>query len=142
MTHVSKKKLTPKTRQQIDEFLFALFKQAQNNDSSKDIVVSVLTPTERVMVAKRIFIVFLLTNKETPYLISEKMGVSPSTVARLSEQVEQGKFDSLIPHLPQKQSASKLQNEYINSFFSMMFAILGSAMNTKSLHELQRKYLQ
>lgn len=74
------------------EKLFDLFFEVVGNQSSKSefkkIFVDLLTPAERIMLAKRVAIIYLLMKKIEYYNICDRLKVSPSTVAKYSLLME------------------------------------------------------
>jgi uncharacterized protein YerC len=62
------------------------------------------TQTEKLMLAKRLAIVFMLEQKESIYAIEQVLKVSPSTVARMSVKHENGGYEELISEIKKHQS--------------------------------------
>ncbi len=58
-------------------------------------VHSILTPTERIMLAKRLAIITMLDRKHSYYQIGQVLNVSISTIRRLHKRLESGDFDPL-----------------------------------------------
>ncbi|KKQ24200.1 MAG: hypothetical protein US40_C0002G0031 [Candidatus Roizmanbacteria bacterium GW2011_GWC2_37_13] len=79
--------------------LFNLFFEVMGKKSSKEefmkVVFDLLSPAERIMVAKRVAIIFLLMKKIDYYNICEKLKVSPSTVAKFALLME--KSEGIVP---------------------------------------------
>lgn len=83
MPHVSKKKLPDKTlRQILDSFLFVLTSTKKKEEMSK-FLDAFLSNTEKIMLAKRLAIVFLLSEGVEETKISETLLVTQSTVSRI-----------------------------------------------------------
>lgn len=55
-----------------------------------------LTPTERIMLSKRFAIIYLLTRGYSFSAIQETLRVSPSTIARIWEAVQKGKYAEVV----------------------------------------------
>ena len=62
------------------------------------------TKTEKLMLAKRLAIIFMLDQKESTYAISNILKVSQSTVARISLKQENGEYGDIIEEM-RKQSS-------------------------------------
>lgn len=83
MTHVSRKKLPDKVlRQILDSFLFVLTSTKKKEEMSK-FLDAFLSNTEKIMLAKRLAIVFLLSEAVEETKISEILKVTQSTVSRI-----------------------------------------------------------
>jgi Trp operon repressor len=78
MTHVSRKKLPRNTRATIDMQLLKVFSK-----HTKTLVQELLTPTERLMLAKRLAILTMLAEHRSYYRIHRSLRVSVSTVRRM-----------------------------------------------------------
>src|SRR3989344_8936651 len=85
------------------EKLFDLFFEVVGNKSSKDefrkIFIDLLTPAERIMLAKRVAIVYLLMKKIEYDNICDRLKVSPTTVAKYSLLME--KSEGIVPTFKQ-----------------------------------------
>ncbi len=83
MTHVSRKKLPDKVlRQILESFLFVLTSTKKKEEMSK-FLDAFLSNTEKIMLAKRLAIVFLLSEAVEETKISETLLVTQSTVSRI-----------------------------------------------------------
>jgi len=83
MTHVSRRKLSPKILKQIiNSFLLVLVKTRKKEEMAK-FLDALLSKTEKIMLAKRIAIVYLLSEKVEQKAIAETLGVTEFTVSRL-----------------------------------------------------------
>jgi Trp operon repressor len=95
MPHVSKRKLKEDQFKKIYEKLGTVFDSAGKNNKSKLILQEFLTPTEKIMLAKRLAIIFMLNEKVSIYHIAETLFVSPSTVERMSLKYQCGEYVNL-----------------------------------------------
>ena len=93
MPHVSKKQLDKETFEKIFRKLIAVLERAQNQKKLTPILDELLTETEKIMLAKRLAIVLMLSGNTPQHRISEALFVSPSTVTRISLGIEIGKYD-------------------------------------------------
>ncbi|MAZ67696.1 hypothetical protein CL652_02930 [bacterium] len=92
MVHVSKNKVSPQITAQIYDQLASLFlANTRKSDFSKTLF-EILTPTERLMLAKRVGIMSMLTYGSSIRTISSTLKVSTATVFKLSEQLNHEKF--------------------------------------------------
>lgn len=93
MPHVSRKKLDEKTFEKIFRKLIAVLERAQNQKKLTPLLGELFTETEKTMLAKRLAVVLMLSGDTPQHRISEALFVSPSTVTRLSFDIEIGKYD-------------------------------------------------
>lgn len=95
MTHVSKHKIKPEIERKIvNAFMDSLF--STNLKRGKARVYAILTPTERIMLAKRLAIITMLERNHSYYEIAKTLNVSISTIHRLQGRVLAGHFDPLL----------------------------------------------
>lgn len=95
MPHVSKKELDKKTFEKLFTKLVKILQKAQSKNKFSYVLDELLTDTEKIMLAKRLAIILLLFAKFPQHRISDTLFVSPSTVARMSLNVEIGKYDAI-----------------------------------------------
>ena len=93
MPHVSKKLLQKKDFLKIHN---QLFKAISETYDSKAIFNELLTKTEKLMLAKRLATIYMLSKGESKYSIHMMLKVSTSTVRIISNRIELGHFKSLI----------------------------------------------
>jgi len=98
MPHISKRKIDTKTRRKLEEHLVSILLDTDFNTREK-IFRELFTETEKLMLAKRIAIILGLEINLSTYAISEKIKVSPSTVARFENKIQLGKYPHLIKWL-------------------------------------------
>jgi Trp operon repressor len=92
MPHTSSRKLKKEQFEKIYEKLVLIFNNAGKNNKSRLILDEFLTPTEKIMLAKRLVIIFMLNEKISIYHISDALKVSPSTVERMSLKHQFGEY--------------------------------------------------
>jgi uncharacterized protein YerC len=94
MTHVSKRKLSPETERKIsDAFVRSLL--STNISRGKARLHSLLTTTEKIMLAKRLAVITMLEQGDSQYRIMKTLNVSVSTIGRLDRKRRRGDFDPL-----------------------------------------------
>lgn len=105
------------------EKLFDLFFEVVGNQSSKDefkkIFVDLLTPAERIMLAKRVAIIYLLMKKIEYYNICDRLKVSPTTVAKFSLLME--KSEGIVPAFKEIVKTDKVKL-FLEEVFNNIFA--------------------
>ncbi len=93
MPHVSSKKLKKEHLQKIyREFGIALEKSTKKSDFLNDF----LTRTEKIMLAKRFAVIYLLSQEVPTSYIAESLLMSPATIYRMSLKYDIGKYSSLL----------------------------------------------
>jgi uncharacterized protein YerC len=96
MPHISPKKLKAEVLQNLyAEFSDSLEKSARST-KSKFFLSSLLTETEKTMLAKRFAAVYLLSKDIPVMYISEALLMSPATIHRMSAQYDLGKYSVLL----------------------------------------------
>lgn len=102
MPHVSSKKLKKEILDRLyTEFGKALEKSAQKS-RTKFFIGDLLTKTEKIMLAKRFAIIYLLSQDVPVSYIVESLGVSYPTLSRMSLKYDIGKYSSLLKTLAEK----------------------------------------
>ena len=107
MPHISKQKLKKETLRQLDKKLVSTFENAYESRAFAKVFRELFTRTEKIMFAKRLAIVFLLSKEIPQHRIVDMLKVSPSTVAKMSLKLENGKFETII-------KTTKKKNELVN----------------------------
>ena len=108
MPHISKTKLKQKTFLKINTLLIDSLFSKSAGGNGKNVLKSLLTKTERVMLAKRLAVIVLLDRSYSIYRIAKSLKVSPSTVARIKEDMTT-KYGMLC-----KQTQGKRMNDFLN----------------------------
>ncbi len=105
------------------EKLFDLLFEVIGNKSSKDefrkIFIDLLTPAERIMLAKRVAIIYLLMKKIEYYNICDRLKVSPTTVAKYALLME--KSEGIVPTFKQIVKVDKVKI-FLEEIFNNIFA--------------------
>lgn len=91
MPHVSKHAIAEKVVQELEERIIAVLSDTGSKTRNK-IFKEILTKTERLMIAKRLAMIYLIQKGTATHTISEMLKVSPSTVARFEYKLEQNYF--------------------------------------------------
>ena len=91
MPHISKRKPDAKTVADLENYLLSIMNKAGSKTRLR-IFGELLTETEKIMLAKRLAIIFLVRKGLSPYKISELLKISPSTVERFEKSIEFGRY--------------------------------------------------
>ena len=96
MPHISSKKLTKENLNKLyREFANALQKSERKSQMAF-FLNDILTHTEKIMLAKRFAVIYLLSKGVPHSYIYESLHMSPATIARMSLKYEIGKYSSLL----------------------------------------------
>src|SRR5258708_14418 len=96
MPHVSSNKLSLPLQDKLYKKLLQIFSQAHKKKNFSLVFQELLTDTEKIMFAKRIAIVLLLESDTPQEKIVDILKVSPTTVSKMSLQVEIGAYANTI----------------------------------------------
>jgi uncharacterized protein YerC len=96
MPHVSRHKLDPKLRNKILAKFIKILISAKDSRSLTLILDELLTSTEKVMLAKRLAVIAMVSSDIPHERISQVLKLSPTTVAKLSLGVEVGKYKTIV----------------------------------------------
>ena len=96
MPHISSKKLKKENLQKLyNEFSIALEKSAKKS-WIKLFLNDFLTQTEKIMLAKRFAVIYLLSKNIPTSYIAEALCMSPATIFRMSLKYDTNKYFSLL----------------------------------------------
>ena len=95
MTNISKKKLDSKTLDSIFRRFILVFERAQSKKKLPLVLNEILSKSEKIMLTKRVAAALLLFGDTPQHRIADVLHLSPTTVSKISLQVELGKYDSI-----------------------------------------------
>lgn len=96
MTHISSKKLKKETLNKLyDQFGKALEKSSRKSGVSF-FLGDLLTRTEKIMLAKRFAVIYLLAQGLPTSYIAESLRMSYTTITKMSIKYETGKYSLLL----------------------------------------------
>lgn len=116
MTRISKKYLNEEVIMKLYRLFFEMFSRSNNQEEFFSLINDLLSSTEKIMIAKRIGIIYLLIKKVDCRTIAETLKVSTSTVLFYSIILDkkQTKIVSLIRQM--------LKKEKVLNFLDDLFA--------------------
>jgi len=139
MPHVSQRKLKKEQFEKIYEKLALIFDNTGKNKGSKFILEEFLTPTEKIMLSKRLAIIFMLNEKISIHYISDALLVSPSTVERMSLRHQFGEYS----HISDIAKKNKPEIWEILKILILIGLTPRAGKNRwKWFYEIDKKYLQ
>ena len=92
MPHISQKKISKEHLKNIYDQLVSMFDTSGHSRQSDMLIKEFLTYTEKIMLAKRLAILFMLDQQVSKHYISSVLSISPSTVNRISLRFEKNKY--------------------------------------------------
>lgn len=95
MPHISAKKLENDVFRQIHHRFIQMVVDVKDRKASTSFLSEFFTPTEKIMLAKRLTTVFMLASGCSFLTIERTLKVSPTTIAFFAEKLETGEFDYL-----------------------------------------------
>ncbi|PIV11207.1 hypothetical protein COS50_01445, partial [Candidatus Roizmanbacteria bacterium CG03_land_8_20_14_0_80_35_26] len=114
MTRISKFPVQDNVLEKLFDLLFEVLGNQEDQEEFSKVIYDLLSPTERIMVAKRVAIVYLLMKKIDYYNISDVLKVTPNTIAKF--QAIRKKSKGIVKSLKHI-----VRNEKIANFFEKLF---------------------
>lgn len=137
MTNVSKRKLKKDIYFKIHDRFADFIIKLQDQKSSEAFLYKLLTKAERIMLAKRLAIVFMLTNNYSFLHIERVLKVSPPTIVRQWKRLKSGALDYI--------KAEFLKEKNQGSFLDFLEALLQAGLPPRGrgrwgwFYEMKRK---
>ena len=97
MAHISKYKLKPQTYDKLFQLFFEVMTSSRSRGDFNKLMNDLLSPVERIMIAKRIVLVYLLIKEIDYRIICRTLKVSSTTVAKFKLLIERS--EGLVPLL-------------------------------------------
>ncbi len=119
MVRISKIKLQDDILMRIYQLFFELVLRSQSKDSFLDLLDDILTPTEKIMLAKRIGIIYLVIKGVDQRTIAHVLKVSSSTVASHALLIH--KQDSRVVVIIRKMLTKEKVLGFIEDVFADLF---------------------
>lgn len=133
MTHISKQKMQPRTSVRIKKNFFEAVMLPRN----RRVLECLLTPTETLMLAKRLGVLIMLEQGHTSYKIEKTLKVSISTVLRLDHARQAGVFKPIQRALGHKDALTF--SEHLELLLAAGMPSIAGPQHQKHLNELRRR---
>lgn len=119
MVQISRGKLSEELLFKIFELFFQIVGKKNKKEEFLAVIEDLFSPVERIMIAKRIAIIYLLLKKVNPTTICQVLKVSSSTVAKYSVFIDKsvGITNEFKKLLKKEKIATFLEDLY-NDFFN------------------------
>ncbi|MFQ5661889.1 MAG: Trp family transcriptional regulator [Candidatus Paceibacteria bacterium] len=110
------------------------------NPDAKKFLNEVLSPPEKIMLAKRFAIVVMIYRKQSYTTIEKVLKVSPVTIAKIRQRMVKGEFNFITSQLPKrKASGIKKEKSIKNNLWLTLDIMLG--MGSTSMGKNRWKFL-
>jgi len=96
MPHISKRKLEDKYVKDLFLEIVSVFEKAGKRGELKEVLRELLTSTEKIMLAKRLAVISMLSQNIPVHDIALSLAMSPSTTDIMSLRFEVGSYDHVI----------------------------------------------
>lgn len=110
MTRISQFQVDDDVLEKIFSLFFEVISKDKDEEEFQNVIHDLLSPSERIMIAKRVAIFYMLMKKLDYYNISKSLKVSPSTVAKFNLVKENSR--GIVRAL-----SATVRNEKIINFF-------------------------
>lgn len=115
MAQISKNRLSEKTELEMLNNFATLLSSIRQTDEMKMFLATVFTPTEQIMIAKRLAIVILLEEKLTDAEIAEKLHLTRITVGKFRYYFQtQSGYPLLVAHIKKQQNYEEFKRILIS----------------------------
>jgi len=96
MPHISPRKVNGQVLEKIYKLLFSAIVDRNTSKKQQQFAFGeLLTPTEKIMLGKRMAAVSLLSQGMSPYKVGKMLQLSPTTTAKFQIKLENGKFSNV-----------------------------------------------
>lgn len=96
MPHISAKKLKRETLNKLYNEFGKAFEKSVRKSGTRFFLADLLTKTEKIMLAKRFAVIYMLSEGVPTSYIAESLGMSYTTIFRMSLKYDIGKYSSLL----------------------------------------------
>lgn len=136
MTHVSKFKMKDRVYKRINDNFIKSFVDS-GSSHTRAMLQSLLTKTERMMLAKRLAIIVMLDRDYSYYQIMKTLKVSTSTTKRLHKNLESNRYFFMRKRGNRKGTLGFL--DLLEVFLSAGMPSIAGPRGQKRLNELRRR---
>ncbi len=116
MPHISRRPMKPGMREKIFLRLFRSVRDAHTTTRSKYFLEDLLSPTEKLMLAKRLAMLLLVLEGASVYQIAETFTVSTSTARRMKLKIERNG----CPYIVALYENRKLRKEFQKDILTLL----------------------
>lgn len=141
MTQISRRQLNSRVQERIYEIFVDVVKEASTSSEVQSLLEDFLTPTERVMLPKRLCIAYLLLKKYNHRAIASFLKVSFTTINRVSTAFKTGGkgYTLMLTRLQKREKIDAVLKQIEEGIVSMLASIGGPSQVWKGLQSIQRE---
>lgn len=132
MVRISRFKLRREVLEKLFDLFFEVVGKKGDREEFRKVIIDLLSPAERIMIAKRVAIIYLLLKQIDYYNICNVLKISPSTVAKFSLLME--KSQGIVPTFKKIVTKEKV-GEFLEEVFNTLFAPGVPGINWKAAWE-------
>lgn len=142
MTQISKRQLDSSTQKRVYEIFIDVLKEVQTSSEVQSLLEDFFTPTERVMLPKRLCIAFLLMKGYDQRSIASYLKVSFTTINRVSTALKVGGkgYSLVLGRLQKREQFETVLQKTEEGIVSMLASIGGPSRAWKNIRNEQRKH--
>jgi len=104
MVNVSKQKVKKDVLEQINNRLVNVIARLETNISTKNFLNDLLSESEKIVLAKRLSVIFMLYEKISWYRIHKVLNVSKATVRKIARDIEFEEYESILKIVKQRKN--------------------------------------
>ena len=141
MTQVSKYPISKEVYRRCWEIFVKTLISISNSKDADEIITDLLTPTERIMLTKRLAIAYLLTEGYRYREIEKILRVSFQTVAMVNNNLQYGSngYKKAVGRIRRDEKIKEILNKTIQAVITPATKGMGSGAWRYLKHELQKK---
>ena len=140
MTQISHRQLSPHVHNRIYEIFINAISETQSSSDVRALLEDFFTPTERVMLPKRLCIAFLLLKEYDQRTIASYLCVSFTTINRVSTALKTGGegYKAVLDRIRKREGLQKVLNAIEEGLLSLLASAGGPSRVWKNLQRRQR----
>lgn len=141
MTQISRRRLDADTQKRIYEIFVEVITDAQKQSEVESLLEDFFTPTERVMLPKRLCIAYLLIKNYQHRTISSYLKVSFTTINRVSNSLKtSGRgYTLLLTRLQKHEQYKRILKKIEEGIVNALASVNGPSTVWKQVQRQQRK---
>lgn len=141
MTQVSKRQLNSDVQKRIYEIFVDILKEVQTSSDVQSLLEDFLTPTERVMLPKRLCIAYLLLKQYNQRAIASYLKVSFTTINRVSTALKIGGhgYTLMLTRLQKREKIDAILKQIEEGIVSTLASFGGPTQVWRNIQNEQKK---
>jgi uncharacterized protein YerC len=112
MVNVSKRQIKRKVLLAISNNLFGHIVGIHTSVDADKFLSALLTSSERIMLAKRFAVIFMLERGWSSVVIAKTLKMSPTTILKIDDDREEGIYDFILERIPKKHTNTAKSSDF------------------------------